>query len=110
MVSPQEREFRKKLKELREHLVQNADYVGRKFPEEARFPYLGDAFQLQGKASGLQRVHVFNWGCTMSHGALGGDIPGIEIGANRWLKPSCGICSLRMRTSLRRCSRQTRMN
>jgi cation diffusion facilitator CzcD-associated flavoprotein CzcO len=54
-----------------------------KFPEEARFPYLGDAFQLQGKASGLDRVHVFNWGCTMSHGALAGDIPGIEIGANR---------------------------
>ncbi len=54
-----------------------------KFPEEARFPYLGDAFQLQGKVEGLQRVHVFNWGATMSHGALSGDIPGIEIGANR---------------------------
>jgi FAD-dependent urate hydroxylase len=55
----------------------------RKFPEEARFPYLGDAFQLQGKAQGLGRVHVFNWGSTMSHGALGGDIPGIETGARR---------------------------
>ena len=54
-----------------------------KFPEEARFPYLGDAFQLRGKAEGLERVHVFNWGATMSHGALSGDIPGIEIGANR---------------------------
>ena len=54
-----------------------------KFPEEARFPYLGDAFQLQGKAQGLGRVHVFNWGSTMSHGALGGDIPGIETGARR---------------------------
>lgn len=54
-----------------------------KFPEEARFPYLGDAFQLQGKAAGLGRVHVFNWGSTMSHGALGGDIPGIEVGARR---------------------------
>ena len=54
-----------------------------KFPEEARFPYLGDAFQLQGKAAGLGRVHVFNWGSTMSHGALGGDIPGIEAGARR---------------------------
>jgi hypothetical protein len=28
-------------------------------------------------------VHVFNWGCTMSHGALAGDIPGLAIGANR---------------------------
>jgi cation diffusion facilitator CzcD-associated flavoprotein CzcO len=55
----------------------------KKFPEEARFPYLGDAFQLQGKAKELARVHVFNWGSTMSHGALGGDIPGIETGARR---------------------------
>lgn len=54
-----------------------------KFPEESRFPYLGDAFQLQGDAPGLERVHVFNWGCTMSHGALAGDIPGIELGARR---------------------------
>jgi cation diffusion facilitator CzcD-associated flavoprotein CzcO len=55
----------------------------RKHPEEARFPYLGDAFQLMGKAEGLGRVHVFNYGSTMSHGALGGDIPGVEIGATR---------------------------
>ena len=54
-----------------------------KYPEEARFPYLGDAFQLLGKAAGLSRVHVFNWGSTMSHGALAGDIPGIQIGAER---------------------------
>ena len=53
------------------------------FPEEARFPYLGDAFQLQGSLSGLERVHVFNWGSTMSHGALAGDIPGLDIGARR---------------------------
>jgi hypothetical protein len=36
MMSPQERELRGKLKELREHLIKNADYVGPKFPEEAR--------------------------------------------------------------------------
>ena len=54
-----------------------------RFPEEARFPYLGDAFQLQGKSVELGRVHVFNWGVTMSHGALAGDIPGIEIGCRR---------------------------
>ena len=42
MVSPQEREFRKKLKELREHLVKNADYVGQRFPEEARKMHYGE--------------------------------------------------------------------
>ena len=42
MMSPQERELRKKLKELREHLVKNADYVGRKFPEEARKMHYGE--------------------------------------------------------------------
>ena len=42
MISPQEREFRAKLKELREHLTQNADYVGQKFPEEARKMHYGD--------------------------------------------------------------------
>jgi cation diffusion facilitator CzcD-associated flavoprotein CzcO len=31
----------------------------------------------------LSRVHVFNWGSTMSHGALAGDIPGLELGAHR---------------------------
>jgi hypothetical protein len=42
MVTPQERELRKKLRELREHLVKNADYVGQKFPEEARKMHYGE--------------------------------------------------------------------
>ena len=42
MVSPQEREFRAKLKELRDHLTKNADYVGPKFPEEARKMHYGE--------------------------------------------------------------------
>jgi hypothetical protein len=42
MVSPQEQEFRKKLRELREHLIKNADYVGQKFPEEARKMHYGE--------------------------------------------------------------------
>jgi hypothetical protein len=42
MMSPQEREFRKKLKELREHLTRNADYVGGRFPEEARKMHYGE--------------------------------------------------------------------
>jgi hypothetical protein len=42
IMSPQEREFRTKLKELREHLTKNADYVGQKFPEEARKMHYGE--------------------------------------------------------------------
>ena len=42
MMSPQEQEFRKKLKELRDHLTKNADYVGQKFPEQARKMHYGD--------------------------------------------------------------------
>ena len=42
MVSPQEREFRAKLKELRDHLTKNADNVGGKFPEEARKMHYGE--------------------------------------------------------------------
>ena len=42
MISPQEREFRSKLKELRDHLTKNADYVGPKFPEEARKMHYGE--------------------------------------------------------------------
>ena len=42
IMSPQEREFRSKLKELRDHLTKNADYVGQKFPEEARKMHYGE--------------------------------------------------------------------
>ena len=42
MISPQEREVRAKLKELRDHLVKNADHVGSKFPEEARKMHYGE--------------------------------------------------------------------
>jgi hypothetical protein len=42
MVSPQERELRVKLKELRDHLVKNADNVGTRFPEEARRMHYGE--------------------------------------------------------------------
>ena len=36
MLSQQEQEIRRKLKELRDHLVKNAENVGSRFPEEAR--------------------------------------------------------------------------
>src|SRR5688572_13278758 len=42
MVSPQEREFRAKLKELRDHLTKNAEDVGGKFPEQARKMHYGE--------------------------------------------------------------------
>lgn len=42
MISPQEKEFRAKLKELRDHLTRNADHVGAKFPEEARKMHYGE--------------------------------------------------------------------
>jgi hypothetical protein len=42
VVSAQEHELRKKLKELREHLIKNADYVGGRFPEEARKMHFGE--------------------------------------------------------------------
>jgi hypothetical protein len=42
MMSPQEKELRRKLKELREHLTRNADHVGSRFPEEARKMHYGE--------------------------------------------------------------------
>lgn len=42
MVSPVEQEFRAKLKELKEHLTRNSDYVGPKFTEEARKMHYGE--------------------------------------------------------------------
>jgi hypothetical protein len=42
MISPQEQELRTKLKELREHLVKNAENVGQQFPEEARKMHYGE--------------------------------------------------------------------
>jgi hypothetical protein len=43
MISPQEQEFRQKLRELRDHLVKNAENVGPRFPEEARKMHYGEA-------------------------------------------------------------------
>jgi hypothetical protein len=42
MMSPQEQEFRTKLKELRDHILKNADNVGSRFPEEARRMHYGE--------------------------------------------------------------------
>ena len=42
MMSPPERELRQKLKEIRDHIVKNANYVGSRFPEEARKIHYGE--------------------------------------------------------------------
>lgn len=42
MMTPQELELRKKLRELRDHLVKNAENVGQRFPEEARKMHYGE--------------------------------------------------------------------
>ncbi len=42
MMSPQERELRQKLKELRDHVTKHANYVGARFPEEARKMHYGE--------------------------------------------------------------------
>ena len=56
MISPQERELRQKLRDLREHVTKSADYVGRKFPEEARKMHYGEAERrsIYGEASPQQ--------------------------------------------------------
>jgi len=42
MISQRERELRAKLKDLRDHLIKNADYVGPQFPEQARRMHYGE--------------------------------------------------------------------
>lgn len=64
--------------------------------ECARHPYLGKGFELMardaGRAPGLDRIHMFNVGVTMSHAALAGDIPGLQIGA--WRLAGAIVCDL----------------
>jgi hypothetical protein len=64
MVSPQELELRNKLKELREHLTRNADYVGQKFPEEARKMHYGETEHrsIYGEASPEQAKELHEEG------------------------------------------------
>jgi cation diffusion facilitator CzcD-associated flavoprotein CzcO len=55
--------------------------------ELARFPYLDEGFAFlerrPGAAPWLRDLHCFNFGATMSHGLLSGDIPALAIGAQR---------------------------
>ena len=64
MVSPQEREFRSKLKELRDHLTKNAENVGGKFPEEARKMHYGETEHrsIYGEASPQEAKELLDEG------------------------------------------------
>jgi hypothetical protein len=42
IMGAQERELRQKLRELRDHVTKNANYVGPRFPEEARKIHYGE--------------------------------------------------------------------
>jgi hypothetical protein len=64
MISPQERELRTKLKELREHLVKNSENVGRKFPEQARKMHYGEVEHrsIYGEASPQEAKELYDEG------------------------------------------------
>jgi cation diffusion facilitator CzcD-associated flavoprotein CzcO len=60
---------------------------GEEHPELALFPYLGPGFEflekIPGAAPFLRQIRCFNYGASVSHGPVAGDIPGIETGAER---------------------------
>ena len=64
MMSPQESELRSKLKELREHLIKNADNVGGKFSEEARKMHYGEIEHrsIYGEASPQDAKELYDEG------------------------------------------------
>jgi hypothetical protein len=64
MISPQERELRTKLKELRDHLVKNSENVGRKFPEQARKMHYGEVEHrsIYGEASPQEAKELYDEG------------------------------------------------
>lgn len=82
---------RPELAPFRDHILLWRDRVSpeaaARHPDFAGFPYLGPAMEFLEREPGampaLARLHVFNWANTMSHGAVGGDIPGLGIGATR---------------------------
>ena len=53
IMGAQERELRQKLRELRDHVTKNANYVGPRFPEEARKIHYGETehHSIYGEAS-----------------------------------------------------------
>jgi hypothetical protein len=68
LMMAQERELRTKLKELREHIVKNADNVGEKFPNEARKMHYGEIEHrpIYGEASPEEAKSLIDEGVEVS--------------------------------------------
>src|SRR5262249_16793150 len=69
MMCPQGGEFRAKLKELRDHIVRNSDYVGQKFSEEARRMHYGESERrsIYGEASAEDAAALAEEGIEFHH-------------------------------------------
>lgn len=68
LMMAQERELRAKIKELRDHIVKNADNVGEKFPNEARAMHYGDKEHrpIYGEASPQEARSLIDEGVEVS--------------------------------------------
>lgn len=68
LLMAQERELRAKLRELRDHIVKNADNVGDRFPTEARKMHYGDIEHrpIYGEASPEQARSLIEEGVEVS--------------------------------------------
>jgi len=68
LLMAQERELRAKLKELRDHIVKNADNVGERFPNEARKMHYGDIEHrpIYGEASADEARSLIDEGVEVS--------------------------------------------
>jgi hypothetical protein len=68
LLVAQERELRAKLKELRDHIVKNADNVGERFPNEARKMHYGDIEHrpIYGEASPEEARELIDEGIDVS--------------------------------------------
>jgi len=68
LLMAQERELRAKLKELRDHIVKNADNVGERFPNEARKMHYGDIEHrpIYGEASPEEARELIDEGIDVS--------------------------------------------
>ena len=68
LLMAQERELRVKLKELRDHIVKNADNVGERFPNEARKMHYGEIEHrpIYGEASNEEARALIDEGVEVS--------------------------------------------
>jgi hypothetical protein len=68
LMMARERELRAKIKELRDHIVKNADNVGERFPNEARAMHYGDKEHrpIYGEASAEEARALIDEGVEVS--------------------------------------------